>query len=110
MLTDDERLRNLLGEPIPPDGTEDDTMFLNVEIKQLLESNPNLDRAAYEGWRVKAAKYSGLVDTTEGNTQRKFSQLRAGAMDMMKLYERDRGGPTEGRARVGRISRRGVEW
>ena len=109
-LMDDEKLRALLGEPIPEDGTDKDTLFLNVEIEQLLESNPNLDRAAFEGWRIKAARYSSLVDTTEGNTQRKFSQLLANAHTMMKVYERDRSGPTEGRARVGRIIRPGVEW
>ena len=109
-LTNDEKLRQFLGEMIPDDGADSDTLFLDVEIEQLLADNPSLERAAYEGWRIKAAKLSSLVDTTEGNAQRKFSQLFANAESMIKTYQRSSGGPTEGRTRVGRISREAVEW
>src|SRR5690349_10456373 len=107
-LTDNEKLRQLLGESIPADGTEADTLFSDEEISDLLSEAPSIDRAAYEGWRAKAAKLSSLVDTTEGNSQKKFSQLRAAALDMVKVYQRSSSGPTEGRARVGRITRPGV--
>lgn len=104
------RLRQLLGEDIPPDGTEADTLFSEEEIVDLIESNPDLERAAFEGWRVKAARLSSLVDTTEGNAQRKFSQLLDNAETMIKIYQRSSGGATEGRSRVGRIVRPGIEW
>lgn len=109
-LTQLEALRQLLGESLPVGGDESDTLFTNLELQNLLDQAPNMDRAAYEGWRVKAAKLSSLVDTTEGNAQRKFSQLADNAREMAKMYMRSSGGPTEGRTRVGKISRPGVEW
>lgn len=106
-----EELRQLLGETVPEGGTADDTMFSDEEIGNfLVRGDGDLDRAAYEGWRAKAAALSNLVDTTEGNSSRKFSQLLDNATDMVKLYQRSSSGPTEGRARIGRITRAGVEW
>lgn len=109
-LTPDERLRQLLGEDIPDGGQASDTMFSDDEIEDLLISNEDIERAAYEGWRIKAARFSNLVDTTEGNAQKKFSQLLDNATDMIKMYLRSSSGPTEGRTRIGRAVRPGVEW
>jgi hypothetical protein len=109
-LTQDERLRELLGEEIPDGGSAGDTLFTDRQIEDLLEQYPDLDRAAYEGWRRKAAKLSNLVDTTEGNSQKKFSQLLSNANDMVKLYLRSTSGATEGRSRVGRLRREPVPW
>lgn len=114
-LTSSEKLRQLLGEQVPEGGAEADTLFTDEEIEDLLEGVADgdkdaMERAVYQGWRVKAAKLSNLVDTTEGNVQRKFSQLLKNAQDMIKLYGRTSGGNTEGRARVGRARRAGVEW
>lgn len=109
-LTQGEKLRQLLGESIPAGGAEEDTLFTDEEITEFISDTPNLERAAYEGWRVKAAKLSNLVDTTEGNSQKKFSQLKDNALDMVKLYQRATEGATEGRTRIGRIKRQGVEW
>lgn len=109
-ITQNEKLRQLLGEDVPTNGTEYDTLFTDEEIVDLLESSPGVERAAYEGWRVKAARLSNLVDTTEGNSQKKFSQLLDNANDMIKIYLRSSSGSTEGRTRVGRARRPGVEW
>jgi hypothetical protein len=110
-LDDNDRLRALLGEDVPPGGSVADTLFTNEEIQRFLTDNPgNIERAAYDGWRVKAARLSNLVDTTEGNVQRKFSQLSANAETMVKTYLHSVNGPTEGRTRVGRAVRPGVEW
>lgn len=109
-LTQDERLRQLLGEEIPDGGSASETLFSDRQISDLLETNENLERAAYEGWRVKAAKLSSLVDTTEGNAQKKFSQLHSNALEQIKVYMRASEGPTEGRARVGRITRKPIPW
>jgi len=100
----------MIGESIPLDGTEADTLFTDVEIDDILSQSDDLERAAFEAWREKAAKLSNLVDTTEGNSQKKFSQLLDNANDMLKVYQRSSGGPTEGRTRIGRLSRPGVEW
>lgn len=114
-LSQSDKLRQLLGEQVPPGGVEADTLFSSDEIEDFLSNVPlgdseGMERAAYEGWRVKAAKLSNLVDTTEGNVQRKFSQLLDNALDMLKAYSRSSGGATEGRSRVGRARRAGVEW
>ena len=109
-LTQNEKLRQLLGEDTPAGGTEADTLFTDEEIDGFLEDNGDIERAAYQGWRVKAARLSNLVDNTEGNVQRKFSQLADNAAEMIKHYSRSSSGPTEGRTRVGRARRPGVEW
>lgn len=110
-LDDTDRLRALLGEDIPEDGSASDTLFTNAEIQSYLDANPgNIERAAYDGWRVKAARLANLVDTTEGNVQRKFSQLSTNAEAMVKVYLHAVDGPIEGRTRVGRAVRPGVEW
>lgn len=109
-LTQPEKLRQMLGEDIPTAGSAEDTLFTDEEVEEFILENPNLERAAYEGWRVKAARLSSLVDNTEGNIQRKFSQLLENAFDMIKMYKGSAEGPTEGRTRVGRATRPGVEW
>lgn len=114
-LTQGDKLRQLLGEQLPDGGTAADTLFTDDEIAELLSGisegdEEGMERAAYAGWRVKAAKLSNLVDTTEGNVSRKFSQLLDNALDMLKTYSRASGGATEGRTRVGRARRAGVEW
>lgn len=105
-LEDDERLRDLLGEPIPAGGTASDTLFSEEQIDDLLErANGDLDRATFEGWRVKAAYFANLVDVTDGNASRSMSDLLDHANQMVRLYLRSSSGPTEGRTRVGRIVR-----
>ena len=99
------QLRGLLGERIPSGGNESDTMFSDVELQEMLDkANQDMDRAAYEGWRAKAAEFANLVDTTEGNYSRKFGQLLDNANTMARLYSRA-GGSVEGRTRIGRIRR-----
>ena len=106
-LTDADRLRNMLGEPVPEGGSATDTLFSEDQIKDLLEqAGDNLERAAFEGWRIKAAHFANLVDVTDGNASRAMSDLLGHANDMVKVYMRASGGPTEGRARIGRIVRR----
>jgi len=96
----------MLGEVIPPNGTEIDTLFTDGTIERLIsESNENLERAAYEGWRLKAAHFANLVDVTDGNASRTMSDLYDHADKMIKVYQRASSGPTEGRTRIGRIRR-----
>lgn len=109
-ITPEAELRQLLGEDIPVDGEEEDTLFTSEEIANFLATQPDMERAAYQAWRVKAARLSNLVDNTEGNVQRKFSQLLDNANDMIRMYLRSSSGATEGRTRVGRARRRGVQW
>lgn len=100
-ITDAERLRALLNDTDP-----DDPILSAEQITDLLTaSDGDLERAAFDGWRIKAAYYADLVDVTEGNASRAMSDLHDHALLMMKTYERSRGGPTEGRTRIGRIVR-----
>lgn len=106
-LSDAERVRQLLGEVKDVDGDASTTLFTDEEIDGLLiEAGDNVERAAFEGWRAKAAKFANLVDVTEGNASRAMSDLHTHALDMVKLYARSTAGPTEGRTRIGRIVRR----
>lgn len=109
-LTPAQRLRHHLGEVIPEGGADTDTMFRDEIIDDLLENNRGvIELAALEGWRLKAAEAANLVDVTEGNAQQKMSQLREHAENMIKLYLRSSTGPTEGRARIGRVTRPPME-
>jgi hypothetical protein len=101
-----ERLRLLLGEQVPEGGTDKDTLFTDSQIEQLLlETGNNLDRAAYEGWRIKAAHFANLVNVVDGNAVREMSDLYKNAESMIRVYLRSASGPTEGRTRVGKIVR-----
>ena len=99
-------LRALLGEQIPEGDTAADTLFSDELIDSWLRSNPDLERAAYDGWRAKAAEMANLVNVTDGAAVREFSDLHEHALNMVRLYSRASSGPTEGRSRVGRIVRR----
>lgn len=106
-MTDGDRLRQLLGDTIPHGGSETDCFFGSDQISDLLlNSNGNLERAAVEGWRVKAADYADLVNITEGNAMREMSALHAHALAQVKYYERTTSGNSSGRTRIGHIVRR----
>lgn len=104
-LTDRELLRELLADTAD---TDEEREFTDTELDDLLErSSQDTERAALEGWKILAARYAQwAVDVTEGNSSRKMSQLLEHATEMIRLYSRASAGPTEGRARVGRIRRR----
>lgn len=99
-------LRGMLGESFGPGETEADTLFTDTAIRLLLEnSSENIEQAAYEGWRTKAGHLAGLVNVTEGAASREMSTLYTNALEMAKFYSKASTGPTEGRARIGRIRR-----
>ena len=106
-MTQGDRLRQLLGDTIPPGQHETDCFFGSDEISDLLlNSNGNLERAAVEGWRVKAAAYADLVNVTEGNAVREMAGLHKNALAQIKYYERTTSGTSSGRTRIGHIVRR----
>jgi len=73
------RLRRLTNEPT-------DTTYDNIALSAYIDTAESVELAAAEVWREKAAKYAGLVDTTEGSSSRKMSQLRDAALKMAELY------------------------
>lgn len=101
-----DQLRLYLDDPMPTDGLSE-PMFTDAELQQILDDAfGNPERAAVEGWRWKAAKYSAMVDVTEGNSSRAMSDLHGHALAMIKHYSQSTQGPTEGRTRIGTIRRR----
>ena len=99
------RLRLLLGEEVIEGDTENDSLFTDKQLGYWLENSPSLERAAYDGWRAKAAQFANLVSVTDGAASREFSDLLENAKSMITLYSRSSSGPTEGRTRIGRIVR-----
>lgn len=108
-LTDSERLRQLLGERIPPGRTAEDTMFSEEEIEAFLDKGAGvIEAAAYYGWQAKAAELSNYVNVIEGNSSREMGELHRQALRMVTQYAGFVPAPGRGKAVVGRIRRPGV--
>lgn len=111
-LTDSEKLRQLLGERIPPGRTAEDTMFSEEEIEEFLAEGSTMPRpieaAAYYGWQSKAAELSNYVNVIEGNSSREMGELHRQALRMVTQYAGFVPAPGRGKAVVGRIRRPGV--
>lgn len=102
-----DRLRALLGESIQEGSTDADTFFSDIQIANLLsQADNNMNRAAFEGWRMKAAHYASLVNVVEGNAARQMSDLHKHATDMMKHFSTASDSNVSGRTRIGNIRRR----
>lgn len=109
-LTSAEILRSILSESIPLGGVDSDTMFTDEQIDQLLLDR-TMNEAAAEGWAVKAGQYAELVDTSEGNSARKMSDLHKAALAMADYYKGNAAdeaavsGTAGGHVTIGKISR-----
>lgn len=69
-------LRRLIDEPTPE-------TFTDEVLSARIDAEPgDLRVLAATIWREKAARYAGLVDIKEGNSDRKLSQLYKQALDM----------------------------
>lgn len=100
--SDEEELRALLGETIPEGGSESDTFFTDLDIESMLiNAEFDTNRAAVQGWRMKAASYADFVNVTEGNASRAMSDLHGHALAMVKHFQSSN--TVTGRTRIGRI-------
>jgi len=107
--TPSERVRALIGEPIPAGGSDADTMFTDDEIEDFLEEgHQEVKAAAYHGWLEKAANYANLVNVNEGNAARELSDLHRQALRQVDRYVAYVETPGRGRARMGNITREGL--
>lgn len=104
MSTTTDRVRQLLGEDIPVNGSDTDTLFLDEQIEELISSTSTTDAAVAEGWRIKAAKFAGLVDTAEGTSKRSMSDLHKHALSMVAAFGDDAAG-ARARTRIHKIVR-----
>ena len=113
-LTQLEKIRLLLGEPIPEEGDETDTMFTDYEIVYFLSKAVGdfpEEQAAYHWWVAKQAQFANLVTVNEGNASREATELSKNASRMVTRFQPyvGSGNPvnSKGRARIGRIRRSG---
>lgn len=97
-------LRLLLGEP-----DASDSLFTDDQLSVWLQIEPNLNYAAWHGWRVKAAHFANLVTSIDGSTTRMFSDLLANANVMVDQY-RTLATNRNLRARIGKIVRPWHPW
>jgi hypothetical protein len=81
-----DRVRQLLGEEVPLNGVDTDTLFTEEQIEGLIFDNESTDAAVAEGWRIKAAKFASLVDTAEGTSKRAMSDLHKNALAMAEVF------------------------
>jgi hypothetical protein len=95
-ITDEERLRALIGESIPEGKDETATLFSDDDITDLLERWGSVEASLGEAWEQKAAILVNLVTTTEGSSTRKLSDMHKAAMAMVKLYGGGAGGESPG--------------
>lgn len=69
-------LRRLIDEPTPE-------TFTDEVLSTRIDAEPgDLRVLASTIWREKAARFAGLVDIKEGNSDRKLSQLHKHALEM----------------------------
>jgi hypothetical protein len=104
-MTSEEKaqLRLMLGEVIPPGGSDSDTLFFDGDIENIFsDAGADFTTAGMIGWRLKAGKLADLVDITEVGEQVKLSQLHGQALKMVEIYEDLAGYP---RAKIHRLSR-----
>lgn len=102
-VTEENRLRKLLGESIPTGGTAADTLFSDEEISDLLSRHTTVENSLGEGWEMKAAALADLVTTVEGSSQRKLSDLHDHAIAQAKYYRGGSGGA--GTTRIATVAR-----
>lgn len=63
-----------------------DTHYTDESLSSRIDASSDLNSLAYTIWGEKAARYSALVDITEGGSSRKNSNLQANALTMAKHF------------------------
>lgn len=89
-----DRLRAYVGERIPLNGSDQDTLFTVDEIDDLLTNfqgpfagmPQGLYLAAAEGWERKASFFADQADHEQGGSKDSLSQLQKNAKDEADRY------------------------
>ena len=89
------KLRKLLDERIPEDGSDADTRFSDADIDELLTDASNIYGAAAAGWTMKAAMFQrelGQIESysvgQERYDMRKLQDMVNYALKMAETYSR----------------------
>lgn len=103
-----EKLRRLIDERVPANGTDADTRFTDAELDELLADAANIDLAAAEGWRRKAgmlAREIGQVASSRaGDVQVDMVNLQTAQMYALRMAEEyERRGQNQVAARRSRV-------
>jgi hypothetical protein len=83
-LTENQRLRNLIGEPIPDGGTDSDTLVSDEVVDDLLERHGSVEAALEEALAIKAALLITQVTTVEASSRRQLSDAHEAALNQAK--------------------------
>jgi len=84
-----EEFRLHLGERIPEDGEETDTLFLDTDLQSIIDRFlGDFLLCMYYGWIAKAGQLAVLIDINESGSDRKLSQRYKHANSQVKLYEK----------------------
>lgn len=65
----------------------DVTAYPATDLSARIDAAGSVEAAAADMWRERAASYAALVDTTEGSSSRKLSQLKAQALEMAVAFD-----------------------
>lgn len=65
----------------------DTTLYPSQDLSDRIDAAGTVELAAADLWRERAAGYAALVDTTEGSSSRKLSQLQGQALAMAKQFD-----------------------
>lgn len=74
-------LRKMVDEPTTAVYSDDELYLV------LSQAEMDLDAASAEIWGMKAARFAGLVDTSESGSSRSMSQLYRNALQMKTMHE-----------------------
>lgn len=72
-----DRLRKMINDMIPKDGTEKDVSFSDAELDDILKESTNIYYAASELWTLKAGMLQGDIESyTAGNEKYDLTSLK----------------------------------
>jgi hypothetical protein len=79
------KLRKLINETIPIGKTEDETLFSDEEINDLITEAASIEAAAAEGWTQKAGKLQTGEPATEGYSAGQETYKLTSLKDRVKM-------------------------
>lgn len=72
-----DRLRKMINDMTPKDGTEEDVAFSNAELDDILKESSNIYYAASELWTLKAGMLQGDIESySAGNEKYDLTSLK----------------------------------
>jgi hypothetical protein len=80
-------------------------LYDDAALGLIFDTEGSLDAAALQVWTEKAASFAGLVDISEGGSQRKNSDLLKNALQMIDLYTTRVANGVAGRSKLRRLVR-----